>query len=427
MRCERSLFSKVVEALQTGTFLMKAGDKLADYLLKYTMVPTLMRLFCRKVWKRTEPRKIVFCNFKGKGFGCNPKYVALELLRRRKDLEIVWLCKRSEEVAAQFPPGIKVASYKGFGALRHLATAKVWVDNQRKNYFLRRGLAKKEGQVYVQTFHAAIGIKTCGADMWLPGMKELPSIAFSKRDAEMVDYLISNSDYETNMYKTSFFGKGRIVLFGHPRNDVFFAGADYARTVREKVCAALGTDPKLKLALYAPTYRESQRRECYNVDYRAFCQALSDRFGGEWKCLVRFHPTTAQSGLISLQPDCTINVTAYADIQELLVASDAMLTDYSSCIFDFMLSGKPGFVYAVDLEEQKRERGFYYPLETTPFPIAFDNEGLCRNVRAFDADRYGVEVKAFLQSKGCMEDGHASGRVADLIEREMGLSERSNA
>ena len=123
--------------------------------------------------------------------------------------------------------------------------------------------------------------------------------------------------------------------------------------------------------------------------------------------------------------DVAIDVCAYPDIQELMVAADAMVTDYSSCIFDYLLSGKPGFVFAVDLEKQNRERGFYYPLETTPFPIALDSSELCANIRAFDAEKFATDTKSFLASKGCMEDGNASKRVADLIESELGIANSS--
>ena len=93
------------------------------------------------------------------------------------------------------------------------------------------------------------------------------------------------------------------------------------------------------------------------------------------------------------------------------------MTDYSSCIFDFMLSRKPAFIFATDIENYNTERGFYYPLESTPFPVATDNIELIENIRNFDYEKYKQEVEIFLQEKGCMEDGHASERVVDLIER----------
>lgn len=148
--------------------------------------------------------------------------------------------------------------------------------------------------------------------------------------------------------------------------------------------------------------------------------ALKEKFGGDWKILVRMHPNFVryQNRLIP-QNENIINVSEYPDIQELLVAADIAITDYSSCIFDFMLSRKPGFIYASDIKEFDNDRGFYYPLTSTPFPVATHNEELRKNILNFDYETYKIKVEEFLKDKGCMEDGHASERTVDLIEQIM--------
>ena len=80
-----------------------------------------------------------------------------------------------------------------------------------------------------------------------------------------------------------------------------------------------------------------------------------------------------------------------------------------------MLSRKPGFIYANDIEKYNNLRGFYYPLESTPFPIATNNEELIKNIKDFDEENYKNKVEIFLKEKGCIEDGHASERVAKYI------------
>ena len=92
-----------------------------------------------------------------------------------------------------------------------------------------------------------------------------------------------------------------------------------------------------------------------------------------------------------------------------------MITDYSSCLFDFVLTRRPGFIFATDVDEYNQERGFYYPLESTPFPIATNNAELMQNVKHFNDESYQEKITQFLIDRGCMEDGHASERVADLI------------
>ena len=112
-----------------------------------------------------------------------------------------------------------------------------------------------------------------------------------------------------------------------------------------------------------------------------------------------------------------VDVTKYGDIQELMLVSDFMISDYSSCMFDFMLSRKPCFIFAKDLKEYEINPGFYYPLESTPFPIAVDNDTLNKNILNFDEKEYKDKVEEFLENKRCVENGHASEKVVDLLEK----------
>lgn len=103
-------------------------------------------------------------------------------------------------------------------------------------------------------------------------------------------------------------------------------------------------------------------------------------------------------------------------MQELIAITDIAVTDYSSWIYDFMLLRKPGFIFATDIDKYNTERGFCYPLETTPFPIARNNDELISNILDFSETVYLEKLEQFLQDKGCIEDGHASERVVELIK-----------
>lgn len=133
--------------------------------------------------------------------------------------------------------------------------------------------------------------------------------------------------------------------------------------------------------------------------------------------VVRLHPFMRElKDLFFPQGVPVINATDLPDIQELLVASDAVVTDYSSCIYDFLLTGRPGFIYAPDKHFYASGRGLCYPLEETPFPLAADNSELEKNIEFFDEAAYKTRVKTFLQGKGSIDDGHASERVVNLIK-----------
>ena len=113
-----------------------------------------------------------------------------------------------------------------------------------------------------------------------------------------------------------------------------------------------------------------------------------------------------------------INATDYNDIQELLCASDIGITDYSSWMCDYVLTRKPGFLYASDIQKYiDDERGFYYPLSSTPFKVAENSDELVKKIMEFDDKKYQKEVDKFLKDRGCYEDGNASSRIVDILNK----------
>ena len=133
--------------------------------------------------------------------------------------------------------------------------------------------------------------------------------------------------------------------------------------------------------------------------------------------MVRLHNRLrrANLGVGNALPDYVSDATSYDDMQDLLLCTDAGVTDYSSWIFDFVLTGRPGFIIQLDAEDFANARGFYYPIETTPFPIAADSREFAENIRKFDEEAYAKDVKRFLKERGCMEDGHAGERIVKHI------------
>ena len=103
-------------------------------------------------------KKIVFTNYMGRGYGCNCKYLAENIIARNKDYDLVWLINKNEDVSV-FPEQIRLVDYQSQEALYELSTAKYWVSNYHLSYFIKKGLRKKENQVYIQMWHGAFGIK----------------------------------------------------------------------------------------------------------------------------------------------------------------------------------------------------------------------------------------------------------------------------
>ena len=349
---------------------------------------------CRHVYTRVEPRKIVFNQFQGGGSGSNPKYIAAELLRRRRDLDLVWLARDAAAVQRELPAGIRAVAWKSPAALRELATAGVWVANHNLGHFVRHcGLVKKPGQRYYQTWHGSFGIKRCTETL-------------GAAEARMLDGFFANCTWEATLARGWFGPSVSLHLTGHPRND--------------PVVQSRGRAPgAARTLLYVPTFRDDGSQEAYLVDFAAVAAALARRWPADWKVQVRLHPNMRKKGVRLPFAGDVEDVTDYPDIQELLAAADAVVSDYSSCIFDFALSGRPAFVYAPDRAKYETERGFYYPLAETPFPVAESPAALAAAITAFDEADYARRCADFFAAKGSAEKGDAAAQAAEIILKGM--------
>ena len=371
---------------------------------------------------KINDNKIVFSNYFGKSYGCNPKYITEEILKQNLPYEIVWLVKDKDKERENFPQQIRLENYFSPEGFKELLSAKVWVDNMRKPYFWSCGLKKKEGQFYLQTWHAAIGIKKMEGDVekyskwWRK---------WAKVDSQNIDCIISDSKFLTDLYtrENCFWYCGRVEQIGHPRNDIFFKSDSEKQKIIDKVYSKLGLNKNVKIVLYVPTYRDDKDISCLNLDFNKLKKSLEGKFGGEYAVAVRLHPNVPISVMQKFSDINIVNANNYSDIQELLLASDVAITDYSSCVFDFMLTKRPVFIYASDIEKYNTARGFYYPLDSTPFLIATNNEQIVENISNFDYDEYRNNVELFLKEKGCTEDGNASERAVAIVKEYM---ERNN-
>ncbi len=395
---------RMANSLFTGMFFAK----LRRHLFQLPPLRRFLAWWARNRW-RIDGGKVVFATFSGAD-GCNHKYIARALAKKRPDVDIVWLLGTAEyrKCGGKVEIGRAVRMWT-LRAYREAATACVWVDNAQT--FLLNGMPpKREGQLYLNTWHGSLGIKRLDTAS--------DEVRARYRKMQAVNVVLTNSDFEDQVFRESCFPENRFLRFGHPRNDVFFLPDGEKAAIRASVHRTIGVADGVHIALYAPTFREDAfATAAGQLDFDRWANALASRFGGEWKVAVRLHPHDAKAvadGLFSL-PHGLLDVSGYDDMQELLIAADVGITDYSSWIFDFLLGNGIGFIYAPDLAEYDQSRGFYYPLEETPFPIAETEDALCVNIRSFDMGKYETNRSRFLSARGCMEDGHAAERTADFI------------
>jgi len=370
--------------------------------------------YCRKY--PINPKKIVFTTIEGTtGFSCNPKYIALELLRRRQDLDLVWLV---DDMSKEFPAGIRKVKNTLKNRAYELSTAAVWVDNSRKQLECR----KRTGQFYLQTWHASIATKPIGLQRGASFSKIARMV--TEHDSRMIDLFVTNSAWVEEHAALGMLYHGKMIRTGSARVDALINDRD---NIRRKFRKKYGLAKDTKIAMYAPTFRSgSQGTERDPAvqnkmpDFGMLKKALKKRFGGNWVIVLRLHPQlTARHISLGLtdETETVIDASREEDMCETLGAADFLLTDYSAVAFDAAFMDLPVFFYVYDLKNYIGERGhLLFDLDDLPFPYAETMEDLCGKINDFAQDDYAKALQGVWKTLGLKEDGQASGRIADIIE-----------
>lgn len=397
------MINKIISSMKEGTFFIKIKRKVV------LGVMYVIRKICFEK-NQIDNNKIMFLTFQG-NYNCNPKAIANEIIRRKLPYKLIWVVnKENLKNTIEYPKELTLVVKNSMKFYKEAAETKIFIDNA--NNFVYSKLKKKTGQIILQPWHGSMGFKKLDQssvknENWVKKAKEL---------GEITDYCIVNSKFELDVFKNSYWPNTPMLKYGHPRNDVLFNKNNEFKKFNTKVKEMYNIDKKCKLALYAPTFRDNCDFESYNLDYQRLHDALVKRFGGEWKILVRFHFKLKYAKIPAKYLQNVINVTDYSDMQELLCAVDFGITDYSSWMCDYILTRRPGFLFTLDIEKYVDERGFYYPLETSPFPVCKSNQELCDKIINFDEKKYQNDIDKFLSDKECYEDGYASKRVVELIK-----------
>ena len=371
--------------------------------------------YCRKY--PINPKKIVFTTIEGTtGFSCNPKYIAFELLRRRQDLDLVWLV---DDMSKSFPPGIRKVKNTLKNRAYELSTAAVWVDNSRKQLECR----KRPGQFYLQTWHASIAIKPIGFQRGASFTKIARMV--TEHDSCLIDLLVTNSKWVEDHAALGMLYSGKMLRTGSARVDTLINNRDELRkNFRQKY----GMDKDTKIVMYAPTFRSgsqdtNRNPELQNTmpDFAALIKALEKRFGGNWTVVLRLHPQLTARHISASVPEevknNVIDASKEDDMCETLGAADVLITDYSAMTFDAAYIKIPVFLYVYDLRDYINDRGeLMWNLQKLPFPFAENMEALVHSIEVFDNEKYYEDVAGLFNELEVKEDGNASKRIVDVIE-----------
>lgn len=355
-------------------------------------------------------KKIVFCCYMGKGYGDNLKPICDELLNmKNSDLDIVWVLNKSN-YNKTMPKGIRKVKYKSLKYLYELSTSKIWVDNSRKEFVP----FKRKKQYYIQTWHAGLSLKKVekDAELVLPGFYIRRAICDSKN----ADLFVSNSLWETKLYKKSFWYSGEILEEGIPRNDILINSKNHMK-IKEEIYKKFNINSNKKVLLYAPTFRSDFSLKAYDLDFNEFLNYLNKTTKEDWILLLKLHPNISEKSFELNIPKNSIDVSNYGDLYELMISSDMLITDYSSLMFDYGYLNKPLFLYSSDVTDYLNDRGFYFDYYKLPFPVATNIKELISICNEYDKNNYMNRLKTFYNKIRLKESGSSAKKIANIIIR----------
>ncbi|MCD7785691.1 MAG: CDP-glycerol glycerophosphotransferase family protein [Oscillospiraceae bacterium] len=346
--------------------------------------------------------KIVVDSFGGRGYCDNPKAIVEEVRKADPKIDICWIVRSKD---TYLPDGIRSVKRHTLHEMYEYATAKIWINNSRLSLYLR----KRKNQIYIETWHGSFPIKMIGKSAKSSNRCSEERV---KLDSKYADYMISNGSFCTSVYRNDFEYEGEILEVGSPRLDIlFYKNAEKDNSIRQM----LNIPENVKVALYAPTFRDNNRDDVYDIDYEQLNDALKNKFGGSWCIIVRFHPKMVEYANKISYSETLKNGSNVADIYDLFGITDVLISDYSSTSLEFALLEKPVFLYTKDLSEYQKNRGLYYRIEELPFPFAKSNVELVDLVSKFSENDYKSKLKLFMEEYGCVENGQASCAVSKVL------------
>lgn len=361
-------------------------------------------------WLPLNKRKLVFDNFGGRGYGDNPKYIADELLKQDKNLDIVWLTK---DMSTSVPDGVRKVRYGSWRAFLEWSTAKIWVDNIRNS----DRPCKRKKQIYLQTWHGSDGVKLVEKDVESTLSKSY--LVMAKYDGRISDGIISSCQLQTEQFKKSFWldDNVEILEYGLPRNDDFFYSEKISHT-NQIVRARYNISLDELVVLYMPTFRDNGSTKAYNLDYDKVISSFQKFYNKKVRVLIRFHPNVDNT-FFKNDDERLINVTDYPDPQDLMFAADIMISDYSSAPIDFMLLNRTIFLYMPDYEEYTKLRPLNPNFNNLPFIKCYTNLELVEQISRFSKMDYHECIDDYKLKNRRFDDGDAARKCAEWIVNQL--------
>jgi len=343
-----------------------------------------------------DPDLAVFAAYWFRGFSCNPRAIYERARELVPHVRGVWVV--NTDGASTVPDGVDYVMAGSREYFDLVARAKWFVNNVN----FPNNLVKRDGQVHVMTHHGT-PLKKMGLDL------QVERAAALLRRCSRWDFSVSQNAFTTPIWERVYPTRYESLETGYPRNDrLANAGEDDYARVRE----ALGIEPGRKAVLYTPTHREYQEEYVPTLDLAALAEGL----GEEWLVLARAHYFYGDVDQMRALHDAgrLMDVSGHPSIEDLQIAADVLVTDYSSIMFDYAVLDRPIVIHAPDWDEYRSRRGTYFDLmEERPGPVAVSEAELVDVLRS--GEFAPAERTRFRARFSYLDDGHAAERVVRRV------------
>ena len=375
----------------------------------------LFRVLFRILYIFPIRKVIFFSSYEGKQYSCNPKYIFQSMYSDKFFFTYRYIWEKNDENKIKNYEKVKLVKHNSFRYIFSIMTSKIIITNSGLNPIFP--LRKK--QILINTWHGGGAYKRVGRD--IDENTNGTSYYGLKKASEQTTFFISSSELFTNIMSNSIeLEKEKFLKIGMPRNDIFF-NKNMVNSFYFKIRDKFNLSNDDKIVLYAPTFRGNtnsiSKKNIDNLDYEKLLKLQNDKFKGNWKILYRGHYSL--KGEYNNNNKNIIDASNYPDMQELLCASDILITDYSSSIWDFSFLERPCFLYVPDLIDYKLERNFYTNINSWPAILIENNEDLDKVINNFNKENLIQKIKEHYKMLGSYENGEATTELINTIKKEI--------
>lgn len=348
---------------------------------------------------RIHNGRTMFYSYSGEQYACSPRYLSEYIGQHYPDkFEVIWAFRKLEGIQS-IPENIKTVRYNSLRFLYYYASSHFIINNIYPYILLKT----KKNQIMIDTWHGGGAYKCAVTE------KNLKMDPYYRKNLDdysrnITLFLSSCKAFTDYFIRQDMHYQGEILESGLIRNDMFFLNQETTQNIVKKVKKELGLDSEERILLYAPTWRSDNSGENgYTFDVERLRETLKVRFDGPWRIIFRMHRLSPAE----LLPG-TADASGYPDMQMLLLAADILITDYSSCIWDYALTRRPIFLYTYDLERYMKKQGFYEEIHTWGVPVCETFDELLRAIKETSDEQFVENADAHFDKFVGYDKGQAA-------------------